>query len=104
MSNCRFAEAFASRLWGAAECCRESQLIEQLGRLDLAPEVQPAALHALKVSPCIICILHEHKQQLASGSKNARVILELPTLMYNNIHSIIHRSSCNALGACCLFR
>ena len=46
----RFIEALAGRTWGAAEVCREAQLVEQLGRLDLAPEVQPFARAALEVS------------------------------------------------------
>ena len=54
--NRRFVGALSGRLWGAAECCREPQLIEQLGRLDLTPEVQPFAHAALKVS-CGACFV-----------------------------------------------
>ena len=60
----RFIEALAGRTWGAAEVCREAQLVEQLGRLDLGPEVQPFAHAALEVSShadymsSIACLLY----------------------------------------------
>ena len=89
----RFIEALAGRTWGAAEVCREAQLVEQLGRLDLAPEVQPFAHAALVVSShahymssiaCLLyvpnkltgaaCVSHWH----ASASAVSAVLLTIP--------------------------
>ena len=91
--TCRFTEAMAGRLWGAAECCREPHLIEQLGRLDLAPEVQPFANAALKVSCAPSCMLCWHKRSPGTPDR--------PYLSFTKT-SLLHLSASNILLYCCI--